>query len=136
MDEKIDPKTVTFLWEVVKKLDESLKRAATATQRNALPGARGKIMKPLTDANLLLKGISEVLERSGMDKKLGFIKTANGIQPVIAPPEPPPETLGSCGRQECRGVSNQVNHEFCPQCQDILDRHEQKIDTDAAGPAT
>ena len=51
-------------------------------KQKVLPGTRAKLILPLQEANTLLKSVIEVIERSGMGKKLGFMKTSRGMQPI------------------------------------------------------
>ena len=90
---EIEGKNVTYIGEVVQKLQAKLHDAADAAMK-VLPGKRGNIMVPLTDANALLKSIEEVLERSGMDKRLGFVLEDTGIKPVILKAELPDDNEG------------------------------------------
>jgi len=75
---------VTYLGDVVTMIKEKLDTAVIATRTKVLPGARTPVIIPLMEANALLASVSEVLERSGMGKRLGFIKQQNGIQPVMS----------------------------------------------------
>lgn len=77
-----DDKEVTYLDDVLQSIRGKLQEAATFTTTKILPGQRGKLYPTLEEANALLGSVIEVMDRSGMGKKLGFIKTANGIQPV------------------------------------------------------
>ena len=79
----LDSKDVTYLDDVVATIKEKLNAAGSATQTKVLPGARRKVMAPLMEANALLGSVAEVLQRSGMGKRLGFVKHAEGIQPVM-----------------------------------------------------
>ena len=56
-------------------------------ENNLVAGSRGRIVMPLQEAATLVKSVSELAERSGMDKRLGFVKTRTGIQPVIDMPK-------------------------------------------------
>jgi hypothetical protein len=78
-----EPQEVTSLDDVMQKIIQRVHEAGAACKSKVLPGTRPKIMLPLQEANALLKAAVEVLDRSGMGKKLGFIKTQNGIQPVV-----------------------------------------------------
>jgi hypothetical protein len=75
--------TVVYLNEVVAKLQDRLSVASAAVQQKVLPGARRHVMAPLMEADAMLASIIEVLDRSGMGKRLGFILRQDGIQPVI-----------------------------------------------------
>ncbi len=78
------PDNVTHLDEVVEKIQEKLREAASVCTKKVLPGTRGKIMLPLQEANTLMKGVEQVLKESGMGQKLGFVPTKKGIQPVVS----------------------------------------------------
>lgn len=77
------PEDVTYLDDVMALLKVKLNEAGMAAQTKVLPGARAKVMAPLREANVLLGSATEVLMRSGMGKKLGFVKNQSGIQPVM-----------------------------------------------------
>lgn len=83
---QVDGKEVVYVKDVIAIIQDKLRRASAATQK-VLPGRRGKINIPLNEASTLLKSIEEVMERSGMDKKLGFVQSPHGVQPVVAPRE-------------------------------------------------
>lgn len=80
------PEDVTSLDDVVQEIIKHLHQAGQACKNHVLPGSRPKVMLPLQRANTLLKAVAEVLERSEMGKKLGFVKTKDGIQPVETSP--------------------------------------------------
>ncbi len=77
---------VTYLGEVIEKAQYKIGTALTKSLK-LLPGTRAKIVMPLQEAAALLKSVEEVLKRSGMDKRLGFMQSASGIQPVVAEAE-------------------------------------------------
>jgi len=76
------PEDVTYLEEVVAKVQAKIDEAGHVTLRKVLPGTRAKVLLPLREAQTLLKAVTEVLDRSGMGKRLGFVKTPDGIQLV------------------------------------------------------
>ncbi len=82
MSEPEDHGEVTYLSEVIAKIDSRIRRAGEAALKT-LPGRRRKLIPPLEEAATLLKSVAEVLERSGMGDRLGFIKVDNGIKPVM-----------------------------------------------------
>ena len=88
---KPDAKDVTYLGEVLEKIQLKLNEAGNATMKKVLPGARRKVMKPLQEAKILLTSVEKVVKTSGMDKKLGFIATPDGIQPIESKPVKEPE---------------------------------------------
>lgn len=81
---QVDGKEVVFVKDVIAIIQDKLQQAHRATAK-VLPGRRGKIYVPLQEASTLLKSVEEVMERSGMDKRLGFVKTPQGVQPVVGP---------------------------------------------------
>ena len=84
MAETFDPKDVTFLSDVIDRIQIKISSATMTVQRKVLPGTRGQIIKPLSEASTLLKAVDQVLDHSKMGTKLGFIKKPDGIQPVMA----------------------------------------------------
>lgn len=79
---------VTYLGEVVEKIQMRLRTVADVAMTRVLPGARGKLIIPLNEVDALLKSVAEVLERSGMDVRLGFVRVEKGIEPVILKEKP------------------------------------------------
>lgn len=80
-----DPGDITSLSKVLDEISEKIKTAAFEANKRALPGARWHITKHLEEANALLNTVKEIMQRSGLDKKLGLVKTPDGVLPVRAP---------------------------------------------------
>lgn len=70
---------------MLKSLDHKLTQAGNVAQHKVLPGPRGRLMFYLTDAHQLLTAVRELARASGMDQRLGFIKTDDGLRPAGAP---------------------------------------------------
>ncbi len=83
---KPKPEDVIYLGEVLENIQLKLKEAGAVTLKKVLPGARAKVLKPLTEARVMLTAVEKVMRTSGMDKRLGFVKTPNGMQPVETKP--------------------------------------------------
>lgn len=79
---QVDGKEVVYVKDVLAIIQDKIRQASQATAKKVLPGARGKINMPLEEASTLLRSVEEVMERSGMDKRLGFVKVETGVQPV------------------------------------------------------
>jgi hypothetical protein len=80
-----NPGDATSIGAVMEEIQGKIKTAADVANKRALPGVRWKIVKHLEEANALLNTAMEVLRRSGYDKKLGLVKTPDGIVPVKSP---------------------------------------------------
>jgi hypothetical protein len=81
--EPFDPKDVLYIGDALSRLKSKLDETAAFVQTKVLPGPRGTVMRLLSESNALLKGIQELIERSGMGKRLGFVSDAKGIHPVV-----------------------------------------------------
>ena len=71
---QIEGKEVVYVKDVIVIIQDKLRQASRAAQK-VLPGRRAGINLPLDEASTLLKSVEEVMERSGMDKKLGFVRS-------------------------------------------------------------
>ena len=80
---------------VLGSLSARLTAAGQLTQTKVLPGPRGRIMRELGDANLLVEAIRELALLSGAGTRLGFIETPEGLRPAQAPPGKEPGDDGT-----------------------------------------
>ena len=83
-----DPKEVLYFGTALERLASKVDDAANMAYTKALPGSRRFILRPLDDAKALIQGLQELTERAGLSKRLGFVVTASGIQPVVTPEGP------------------------------------------------
>lgn len=87
------PENVTFINTVIEELQEHLASLHKLVQKRVLPNSRGQLVRKLDEANTLCQQLHELLQRSGMDRRLGFLRndSSASVQPVMLQPETQPD---------------------------------------------
>jgi len=60
-------------------------------KRKVLPQQRGRFVMRLREVNTLVEQMRELLERSGMIHRIGFVREGESVQPVML--SPPAESV-------------------------------------------
>ena len=82
---------VTYIDAALDRLQEHVRAVQILVKRKVLPGGRYAFTAELDSANTLIEQMRELLRRSGMDRRLGFVPEGGGVQPVLVNPVNDPE---------------------------------------------
>jgi hypothetical protein len=77
------PDNVQYLDVTIQRVQDSLVELQGLVQAKVLPQSRYAFTKRIQAAHTLLEQTQELLDRSGMGKRLGFVPTDQGTQCVM-----------------------------------------------------
>lgn len=77
------PENVTFVNAVIEELQGHLATLHKLVQKRVLPNSRYPLIRELDAVNTLCEQVKELLQRSGMDRRLGFLREGETVQPVM-----------------------------------------------------
>lgn len=92
-----DPKDVTYIDATLDRLHEHVRATQRLVKSRVLPGSRYHFTRELEQADTLVAQIKELLERSGMSRRLGFVNADGAVQPVMVGPVNPHDATGAEG---------------------------------------
>jgi len=81
---EIEGKDIIYVEDVLSTLRAHIVSVQNLVVRKVLPGARRDFTQELGAAYHRVEQLRELMSRSGMGKRLGFVQESGAIQPVIA----------------------------------------------------
>ena len=77
------PDNFRDIGEALEQLQQHLVTLDGLIKRKVLPNQRYRLFKEVQDANTLAEQMRELLKRSGMIHRLGFVQQGKEVQPVM-----------------------------------------------------
>jgi hypothetical protein len=89
--------SIRYIDEVMAELQGRVETLQRLVQKTVLPGARYRLTRELIAANTTIEQVQELLRRSGMARRLGFVTENGDVQPVMVNPVNTADETGTEG---------------------------------------